>query len=235
MKSFFIAILFLCISSSLFSQRNIVKNLSGFDEHRKYHFGFYLGANSMGASIGLNDQIFTNDTIYSLNLKAKTGFNLGVVIDLHLGPYFDIRSLFPTLSFGQRDLEYRVKTNQGIFSDLRSVESTYLSFPLELKYKSHRYGNFRAYLLAGWESGYDLVSQKNVDLNDKTVVRLNRWNHGYSYGFGFEFFLEYFKFAPQIKWTKGINNLLINDGTPFTNIVDYMNSKVVLISLTFEG
>lgn len=235
MKHFFFITIFI-YSISLSSQRNIVQNLIGFDEHKKYHFGFYFGANSMGANLHLNSNLFTNDTIYSVNLDAKTGFNLGVIVDLHLGPYFDIRSLFPTLSFGQRNFEYRVRTQENaIFTEIRTIESTYLSFPTEIKYKSKRYGNFRLYVLAGGEVGYDLVSQKNVDPKDKSVVRLERWNYGYSYGFGCEFFLEYFKFAPQIKWTNGLNNLLINDGTPFTSIIDKMNSKVILVSFTFEG
>lgn len=227
---------FLLLSTALSAQRNVVKNLAGFDEHRKYHFGFYVGANSMGGKVRLDEQLFRNDTIYSFNLKPKTGFNLGVVIDLHLGDFFDLRSLFPTLSFGQRDFIYRVRVDESnIFEDVRQVESTYLAWPLEFKYKSKRYGNFRMYLLGGAEAAYDLVSQKNVDSNDKSIVRLNRLNYGYSYGFGLEFFLEFFKFAPQIKWTNGLNNLLINDQTPFTNVIDRINSKIVLISLTFEG
>lgn len=226
----------ICLSIfQTFAQRNVIQNLQNFDEYKKYHFGFYVGSNLMGGRVSLNEQIFTNDTIYSVNLKPKVGFNLGIIVDLHIGPYFDVRSLLPTLSFGQRDFEYRVKTDDGVFTDIRSIESTYLSAPFELKYKSARYGNFRAYLIAGGEIGYDLVSQKNVDELDKSVVRLAKWNYGYAYGFGFEFFLEYFKFAPQIKWTKGINNLLINDQTPFTNVIDKVNSSLVVISLTFEG
>ena len=231
--SFFVILLFL--SLRLNSQRNVVKNLQCFDA-KKYHFGFYLGGNKMGGKAYLNNEIFNNDTIYSLNIKGRTGFMFGVVTDLHLGESWDIRCLFPALTFGQRDFEYRVKTaDDKIFTSIRSVESTYLSFPMELKYKSLRYGNFRVYLIAGAEAGYDMVSQKNVDEFDKSIVRLNRWNYGYSYGFGAEFFLEFFKFAPQIKWTNGLNNLIINDQTPFTNIIDKMNSKIILISLTFEG
>ena len=58
---------------------------------------------------------------------------------------------------------------------------------------------------------------------------------GYSVGFGFEFFLEYFKFATQLKWDKGVRNLLINDNTPFTDIVDGARSNTFTISFTFEG
>lgn len=231
----FCAVFFVC-SLAAEAQRHIIKNLPGFDEHRKYHFGFYIGTNLMGGKLSLNNSIFTNDTIYSVNIKPKTGFNLGVVVDLHLGDYVDVRSLIPSLAFGQRDFHYRVKTKEGdIFTDVRSVESTYLSAPIELKYKSSRYGNFRVYVLGGGEIAYDLVSNKDVDQSDKTIIRLQKWNYGYSYGFGFEFFLEYFKFAPQIKWTRGLNNLLISDDTPFTTVIDNFKSNMVVISLTFEG
>ncbi|MFT6715720.1 MAG: hypothetical protein ACJA0Q_000349 [Saprospiraceae bacterium] len=236
MKLFVFCLLIFSANCSVEAQRNVIQNLQGFDEHRQYHFGFYIGTNQMGGKLSLNNSIFTNDTIFSVNLKPKTGFNLGVIVDLHLGDYFDIRSLFPTLSFGQRDFHYRVKTEDGdVFTDIRSVESTYVSAPIEIKYKSSRYGNFRAYLIGGGEIAYDLVSNKDVDAFDKSIIRLNNWNYGYSFGFGFEFFLEYFKFAPQIKWTKGLNNLLINDDTPFTNIINKLNSNMVVISLTFEG
>ena len=68
-----------------------------------------------------------------------------------------------------------------------------------------------------------------------TVVRLQKWDYGYTVGFGFEFFLEYFKFSPQFKWDKGMRNLIINDNTPFTNIIDHVRSSTFTISLTFEG
>ncbi len=236
MKLFIFSLFILSFAFSLQAQRGIIKNLPGFDERRQYHFGFYVGTNLMGGKLKLNDAVYTNDTIYSVNLQPKTGFNLGVIVDLHLGDFFDLRSLFPTLSFGQRDFHYRVKTDgESIFTDLRSVESTYLSAPFEFKYKSTRYGNFRAYLLGGAEIAYDLVSNKDVMELENSIIRLKKWNYGYSFGFGFEFFLEYFKLAPQFKWTKGLNDLLIPDDTPFTGIIDHLRSNMVVISLTFEG
>jgi hypothetical protein len=89
--------------------------------------------------------------------------------------------------------------------------------------------------MAGGDVAYDMVSQKNVTESDKSVIRLNRWDYSYMVGFGCEFFLEYFKFTPQLKWNFGLNNLLINDGTPFTNVIDQMKSRLFSISITFEG
>lgn len=228
-------ILILLIScSSLYAQRGVNQNLKGFDENRKVHFGFLLGLNQLNSNLAVNNSIFTEDTVYSLNIKSSPGFNLGIVTDFHLGKNWDVRTLFPTLIFGQRDFEYLIESDDGLFIDKRLSESTYLSIPIEIKYKAERYGNWRPYLTAGGFAAYDMVSQKNT-LESITVVRLQKWDYGYTVGFGFEFFLEYFKFSPQFKWDKGMRNLIINDNTPFTNIIDHVRSSTFTISLTFEG
>jgi len=227
-------ILLILFSLNGFSQRGVNQNLKGFDENKKIHFGFLLGANYLNTNLTVNNSIFTEDTIHSLNIKPSPGFNLGIVTDLHMGKYWDFRALFPTLIFGQRDFEYLIETDDGVFLDKRASESTYLAVPLELKYKAERYGNWRPYLTGGGFLGYDMVSQKNTQ-EGVTVVRLEKWDYGYTVGFGFEFFLEYFKFSPQFKWDKGVRNLLINDGTPFTNVIDGVRSSTFTISLTFEG
>ncbi|MAS52987.1 MAG: hypothetical protein CMD20_07270 [Flavobacteriales bacterium] len=228
-------ILILLVScSSLYGQRGVNQNLKGFDENRKVHFGFLLGINQLNSNLAVNNSIFTEDTIYSLNIKSSPGFNLGIVTDFHLGKSWDVRTLFPTLIFGQRDFEYLVSTDDVPFIDKRLAESTYLSIPVEIKYKAERYGNWRPYLTGGGFAAYDMVSQKNT-LEGISVVRLQKWDYGYTVGFGFEFFLEYFKFSPQFKWDKGIRNLIINDNTPFTNIIDNVRSSTFTISLTFEG
>lgn len=233
MKNLFVISL-IAISFSLLGQRRVVQNLKGFDENKKVHFGFLLSVNYMGSNLKMNNSVFTEDTIYSLNIKSTPGFNLGIVTDFHLGPYWDFRVLFPSLIFGQRDFEYLIDTDDGLFIDKRLSESTYLSIPIEFKYKAERYGNWRPYLTGGGFLAYDMVSQKNTD-EDIVVVRLDKWDYGYTVGFGFEFFLEYFKFSTQLKWDRGMNNLLLNDGTPFTNVIDRVNSNTFTISFTFEG
>lgn len=229
-----LSIFFILLSSTLFSQRGVNQNLKGFDENKKMHFGFLLGANYLNSSLAVNNSIFSEDTIYSLNIKPSPGFNLGVVTDIHLGKYWDFRALFPTLIFGQRDFEYLISSDDGVFLDKRASESTYLALPIEFKYKAERYGNWRPYLTGGGFIGYDMVSQKNTQ-EGVAVVRLQKWDYGYTVGFGFEFFLEYFKFAPQFKWDKGVRNLIINDETPFTEVIDQVKSSTFTISLTFEG
>lgn len=159
MKRIFIIVFLFCALFG-FSQRRANQNLKGFDENKKIHFGFLLGLNYLGNNLSVNNSIYTTDTIYSVNVKPSPGFNLGVITDIHLGHQWDLRTLFPTLIFGQRDFEYLIKTDQGLFIDKRQAESTYLALPVEFKYKSERYGNWRTYLTGGAFIGYDMVSQK---------------------------------------------------------------------------
>ena len=233
MKYLFIFILTL-YQTALFSQRGVNQNLKGFDENKKVHFGFSIGINQLNSNLSVNNSIFSEDTIYSLNIKSSPGFNLGIVTDFHFGKNWDIRVLFPTLIFGQRDFEYLISSDDGIFLEKRLSESTYLGIPIEIKYKAERYGNWRPYLTSGGFAAYDMVSQKNTT-EGISVVRLQKWDYGFSVGFGFEFFLEYFKFSPQLKWDKGLRNMIINDNTPFTNIIDGLRTNTFTISLTFEG
>lgn len=222
------------LSFSVSGQRGVIENLRGFDENKLFHFGFSVGLNSMGANLKLNNTLYTNDTVLGLNIKQTAGFTLAVVTDLHLGKYWDLRALFPTLSFGQRDFEYLLKTNSGNFLEIRQSEVTYLAIPIEFKYKSNRYGNWRAYFTGGGFFAYDMASQKNAD-EGTPVVRLDNIDYGYSVGFGLEFFLEYFKFSPHIKWSNGLNNLLIRDDTRLTSVIDKITARTFSISLTFEG
>ena len=99
----------------------------------------------------------------------------------------------------------------------KQVESTYLEFPLDLKFKSTRIDNYRIYILAGWKYAIDMVSQAKVLAKDKEIVKLKKHDYGYEIGVGFDFYLTYFKFSPEIKMYNGLTNLLVQDGRRFSS------------------
>lgn len=235
-KIAFIALLIFALSK-VNAQEKTLLNLANFDE-KKIHFGFSLGVNT--SSFLMKSDLAQTDSLIRLEVLPQSGFNLGIVTDLHLGPLFNLRFI-PTLSFGERRLEYTFLENTGKPSTILSkpVESTYLDFPINLKYRSLRYNNFAAYMVGGVMFSYDLISQKDV-VNAKsnlaeTVIKLNSNNFNYQVGVGFDFFLEYFKFSPEIKMSYGLNNLIINDNTLLSDPIVSLRSKILLVSLTFEG
>jgi hypothetical protein len=204
--------------------------------HEKLHFGFTLGINRANFLIRPVENFERFDTLKAVLSQPKMGFNLGIVSELRLHKYVTLRFV-PNLSFAERNLEYYF---EGVDTIVRSkmIESTFLNFPLDLKLRSKRVKNFGAYILAGGGYSLDLASKRNtlqsVDINDQ-IVKLKRDDFSYEVGAGAEFYLQYFKFAIEGKMSIGTTNLLIKDNTIFSNSVEKLNSKVFLISLTFEG
>ena len=234
MKKIIAFILFLTTGFAVVGQNQKVWNLRDFD--RKWvHFGFTLGVNTM--SYRLNTDLTQVDSLISLETASQPGFNIGIVSQLHLSEHLGLRFL-PALSFGQRNLEYVFRGTEQNILVTKAVESTYLEFPLLLKYRSRRLNNFAAYFLGGAKYASDLSSQAEINNRvppPQQVVRLARHNFMYEIGFGFDFFLEYFKFSPEIKVSTGLRNMLIDEGSIWESPIDHLQPRVISISLHFEG
>lgn len=214
-------------------RRDIVKNLPKYDQQR-IHFGFSLGMNSATFRTVLVPDFHISDSIYTITPSASAGLNLGIISNLRIGKYFDLRFI-PSLSFSQRNLEYFFLYAPGNgATTLKKVESTYLEFPVDLKFKSARINNYRIYVLAGAKYAIDMVSQAKVVAVDKELIKLQRYDYGYEVGIGFDFYMPYFKFSPEIKMYHGIPNLLVKDGTKFSNPLEGLYAKSFILSLTFE-
>jgi hypothetical protein len=233
-----ILLIFIFSASTIFvnAQKEKVQNLPSFDQKR-YHFGFTLGLNT--ADFRMQNDISKVDSLLILETVKQSGFNLGIVSDLHITPLFNLRFI-PALSFGQRNLSYTFLLPNGAKESLiKPVESTYIDFPLTFKYRSERLNNFATYVLAGGKYSLDLASQEKVDnstnLNNEIVVKIKKHSYWYEVGFGMDFFLEYFKFGTEIKYSVGINNLIINDNTRFSDPIEKLLGRMLLISVTFEG
>jgi hypothetical protein len=231
----------LFISFSLSAQQKKVQNLPNF-EHKLLHFGFTVGTNVMNFGITLNDNFFDEkkfNQIYSIESHSIPGFHLGPVADLHLGEYFDLRLLID-LSFGQRNLNYLIVAdtsalNPVLTAHTMKIPSTYMEFPLLLKYKAARLNNFKPYLIAGINPKIDLAAQKKIKDEEMPKIRLKRTDLAWEAGFGIDFYLPYFKFSPEIKYSRGLKNMVVRDNTQFTSAIKNLNSNIWTISLHFEG
>ncbi len=198
------------------------------------HFGFALGFNSADFVVKKVRDFNLLDSVYSVESSSSIGLNLTILANLRIGNYFDLRFL-PTLSFAQRNLDYTLLYNDSTpLAKTKKVESTYLEFPLELKYKSKRVNNYRAYVIAGFKYGIDMVSQAKVKAEDPDVIKLSRQDYGYEIGFGFDFYMTYFKFSPEIKMYTGMKNLIIPENTIFSSPIEALYSKTFTVSFTFE-
>ena len=231
-------IFYLIIILNLFSYNSFAqkykkpKNLVRYD-HQKIHFGFTLGINNLNFNYQKNSSTINNDSIKSINTLSQKGFNLGIITNLRLSKYTDLRFI-PALVFGERKISYGFKDSTLINDEIKRIESTLLDFPIHLKYKSERYNNFRTYIITGIKYSLDIASQARIDDEGKEIVKLQRNDFMGEIGFGIDIYLEYFKFSPQIKISYGFLNLLSDDNTIYTNYINSLTTNGWMLSFTFE-
>ncbi len=215
----------------------------------KLHFGFALAYNKTDFRIHtVKNSAFPDTTIGGVTYGMKTiytqsdpGFALGIISDFRLHEYLRLR-FTPNISFASRSLEYTLQNAKRDSTKIykKSVESTFLIFPLEIKLQSKRLDNFGAYVILGGGYTLDLVSKKKPQSTGganqlEDAVMLKRDDYFYSGGAGVDFYLQYFKLGLEMKLIQGTKNLLQPNNNIFSNSIQKVNSKMVIFSITFEG
>lgn len=222
------------LANSMFSKDPII-NLENFQKQRLY-FGFYLGFNSFDFKIDYKENKIPDNDIF---VKKTTGFNVGLVADLKLQEYISLR-FEPGLYYTSRDLIYpdNYFSSATLEQRTRQVNSTYLHFPLLVKFLSLRTGNIRPYLVGGASATLNLSSNsKSQDDNSANIFRVKSWSTNYEMGFGIDFFSEYFIFSPSIRGVFGINDELIRDNvspSSYTDNIQSLKNRAVFINFTFH-
>ncbi|MFH0895743.1 MAG: porin family protein [Bacteroidota bacterium] len=231
----FILILFFSVTCTyvLQAQRVVVPNLPKYD-YKKIHFGFSLGVNKYDFFIRPIQDYKLLDSLYVLESKPEMGFDIGLVSNLRLAEYLDLR-FTPTLSFGDRVLEYTyVKNDTNVVTLTKRVESSIVELPFSIKYKSARVNNFRAYLIGGGKFNIDMASQAKKKSQTNDLIKLKQNDVCAEIGVGIDIYFEYFKFSPQLKLAVGVRDLLVRENSLFTNSIDRLGSKVVMFTFYFE-
>ena len=218
--------------TQLQAQRIVVKNQEKYDK-QWIHFGFLLGMNKTDFKVGRADDFYKSDSVMTLTADGQTGFNLGIISNLRINNNLDLRFL-PALAFSQRNINYKMTVRVGPTTTVtKKIESTFIEFPLQIKFKSNRVNNYRFYVLGGAKYMIDLVSQAAVE-NDDELVKLTKNDYGYEIGFGMDLYLPLFKFAPEIKMFQGIPNILTADPATYSSTINTLKSRIFTVSLTFE-
>ncbi len=227
----------LLMSIALGAQSQTAKeNLAKFD-YRAYHFGFLLSGNSSSFNFKLRPDFTFADSLLSVENNALSGFNLALLASLNVNSTVRIRFI-PGLSFQDRGLLFRFRNPDGTTQPVNvRTESVYLDFPLLVKLRTERIGNFAPYALIGGKLSRDMQSQADVNqsLQDGYILKLAKGNSSIDVGAGADFFLPFFKFTVEMKTEFGMRNVLIQDDTPFSAAFDQLRTRSFIISFTFEG
>lgn len=227
--------IFLLININSFGQKQKPKNESWYDE-KLLHFGFSLGFNTMDFDITPSQTNYSIDTLYPEVSRLNPGINIQIVTNLRPAKYLDIRFL-PGVSFGQRIVKYYINTVPALVP--QRLESSFLEFPLLLKFKGDRLNNVRPYVIGGLNYRYDLAGKKEIDQEKLVYIRIKRPDLYYELGAGFDFYLMYFKLSVELKMSNGLRNVLIKE-TPapqfsnYNSAIEKMKSQIWVLSFHFE-
>jgi hypothetical protein len=215
------------------AQRN-APNLPNYDR-KIVHFGFSIGLNHANFTIKPESNINRYDSLMSVTPSGMAGFDVGIVANLHLGNYFDLRFV-PALSLIDRSLNYEMRYNGKTTKETQNIESVNLNFPLLLKFKSSRMGNTRFFVVGGAQYTVDLASRsKKRTSGDDIHIKLYVSDLQTQVGVGMDFYLEFFKFSIEAKMSYGMLNFLKKENNMYTNSIHYLHSKTFHISFLFEG
>ena len=268
------------------AQRRTVRYLANY-ENEPYHFGFLLAYNQMMYTIQAveeyqNMSLPTTPNpwpqgpfdasripylyVYNIETRQTPGFTVGIIGSKRLGRYFDLRFI-PSLSFSDRQLDYTIATQDvnGVVTVLPKPENkpiftTFVEFPLNIKYRSKRYNNIGAYLMAGINPKLDLASQKKntittflYDANGNIILDPNgepvtttlinnlvtkRFDCAAEIGVGFDIYNQWFKMGVEIKMSYGfldiVKRSMGGNTLIYTAPIDQLRNKMFQFSLIFE-
>lgn len=284
LKILVIALMLSAIALPVQAQRRTVHYLANY-ENEPYHFGFLLAYNQMMYTIktvpnyqntpfqitpmNANEISFVmhinSDVralyVYNVETRQMPGFTVGIIGSKRLGRYFDLR-LIPSLSFNDRQLKYTIVTEDQngetkMMPELtRSIFSTFVEFPLNIKYRSKRYNNIGAYIMAGINPKLDLASRKKSKIKvpqlnaDGTPVYepngsqkmtegftnlvTKRFDFAAEIGTGFDIYNQWFKMGIEVKMSYGLLDIVKGEASVYTTPFDKLSNKMFQVSLIFE-
>jgi hypothetical protein len=238
-KSLGVFIFFLLFMVSLHGQSQNFKtvNLPNSDE-RRLHYGFLIGGhtsafrtkyspNFVRDSVSYNGSIIDMDSVTAIEGQYRAGFSLGFILNVKLNDYLDFRFL-PQVAFYEREVIYSYESQED---NGQLLEATQVEFPLMLKYKSERRGNSRMYLIGGINPSFEAKGRNDEEGDEK--LSLKDSNLAIEFGFGIDIYYPFFKFSPEIRFSKGITNLRENNNS-YSLGLERVTTNTVTLYLQFS-
>ena len=201
-----------------------------------YYFGLSISYNSSTLHPSKHSTFIQNDSVLSVEPGSSGGIALGLVGTLQLSPRFSLRANPQLIIGGAKYFTYSLKypAYNEHATEYKTLPSTIVSFPFQVKFNSDRIDNFRTYLLAGVKYDMDLASTSQAR-NAEDLVKLNRNDYGVELGVGFNFFFRYVTFSPELKVSNGLSNVHSRDPyLKYSNVLDKLQSRMLVVSIILE-
>lgn len=202
-------------------------HLADYDE-KKVHYGFFV-AGHLSALSRRYSTSFVNgfDTVAAASPARSGGYGLGFIVAYGIDPQFDV-CLVPAFAYYERNVEYLFMSGG---TRNQTIESGYVELSMLMRYKSVRRGNVRMYMVGGLKPGVEVGS--NLKSRGANALRTQNWDLSVEYGFGFDLFYPYFKFTPELRFSHGLNNLLLAENNIYSRSLRRLNAHTVSLYFYF--
>ncbi|HEX8656425.1 MAG TPA: porin family protein [Hymenobacter sp.] len=211
-----------------------VKNLPAYDE-RWFHPGMYLAFTASRFVIEQSALYTTRQNVVA-NSVYSPSLGVGFIGDARLGGSFSpfILRFAPGVSFLTRRVEFRPRGYPNPDSIVtQEVTSTVLQFPLMLKYQSDRRRNSRLYMLAGVNP---ILTASNRRSNPKSnQLQAVGSDLTLEYGVGMDLFYPLFKLAPELRFSHGLRNLLVDRRDVFSRSLQSISTNTVTLYINIQN
>jgi len=184
------------------------------------HNDYFVSKNAAGAY---------QDTTYLIQSPTKAAFRMGFTINAYLNDRFDIRTT-PSVSLYERQVKFSYPDGT---EKIEKRESTWIEVPLLLKYKSQRRVNSRMYMVAGATFGIETNVKRSRGTGAGTLSTKSS-DVTLDYGVGFEQFFEFFKLAPELRFSHGLTNIFQPSKGSLGSGLNKMTTHTVTLYLNFE-
>lgn len=199
-------------------------------QNKPYYFGISFGVHKSNLKLLHSEDFQSQDQVSLIESYNSPGYDIKVIGNLKIGDYWDFR-LLPGFSFGQMQMMYANGTEP--FDPALKLEYVYGELPFHVRYKSQPYKDMRVYVLGGFKYSFDISSKSRAVNRDLNVSASDYSLEG---GIGMQFFFPYFILSPEIKLTRGISNVLINNKKDSkAGLLQQALSQILTFSLHFEG
>lgn len=201
-----------------------------------YYFGLSISYNTSTLHPSKDSEFIQNDSVLAVEPGSSGGIALGLVGTLQLNNRISFRANPQLIIGGAKYFTYLLKypTLDEKVIEKKTLPSTIVSFPFQVKFNSDRINNFRVFVFGGVKYDFDLASNSQAR-NAEDLVKLNKSDFGIEGGIGFNFFFRYVTFSPEIKFSNGLSNVHSRDShLKFSNVLDKLNSQLISFSIILE-
>jgi hypothetical protein len=214
-----------CMAQGLGYRR---KHLEYYDD-KPIHYGILFAVPFTRFNIKHNNDFLSKDSAFVIQSPNRASFRFGFIVNAFLTDHFDLRTT-PSVSLYERQVKF---SYPGGIDKLEKRESTWIEVPLLLKYKSLRRVNSRMYMLAGVTLGIETNVKRS---RGGGAGKLDTKSSDFSidYGVGYEQFFEFFKFAPELRFSHGLTNMFKPAKNSIGTGIDRLSTHTVTLYLNFE-